>query len=190
MRGQQVLHHVQPFGTVEIGWLAGQDVKLVRRHGLFKAFAALARRRSPGNALQLNDFRTFTHFFRDVIASHFSALHVVRRNVAHDIAFCGLTVKGDDRDFRLVCHLHGVADGIRVGGVDQQQPGAAHRQILDVRQLFRRVVLGVQHHQVVAQLVSFFLRAVFQRHEERVIQGRDNQSDGVFGHRVCADGRT
>ena len=44
------------------------DVEFVRRHGLFKAFATLARRRSSGNALQLNDFCTFTHFFRDVIA--------------------------------------------------------------------------------------------------------------------------
>ncbi len=47
--------------------------------------------------------------------------------MAHDIAFCRLTVESDDRDFRLVRHLHGVADGIRVGGVDQQQLGAAHR---------------------------------------------------------------
>ena len=63
MCGQQVLHHVQAFGAVEIGRLAGRDVEFVRRHGLFKAFATLARRRSSGNALQLNDFCTFTHFF-------------------------------------------------------------------------------------------------------------------------------
>ena len=127
MGGQQVLHHVQPFGTVEIGRLAGQNIELVRRHSLFEAFATLARRGSPGNALQLNDFRTFTQLFRDVIARHFSALHVVRGDVAHDIAFCRLTVKGDDRDFCLVRHLHSIADGIRVGGVDQQQLRAAHR---------------------------------------------------------------
>ncbi|SAS08294.1 Uncharacterised protein [Klebsiella pneumoniae] len=127
MCGQQVLHHVKAFGAVEIGRLAGQDVEFVRRHGLFKAFATLASRRSSGNALQLNDFCTFTHFFRDVIASHFPTLHVVRGDMAHNIAFCRLTVESDDRDFRLVRHLHGVADGIRVGGVDQQQLGAAHR---------------------------------------------------------------
>ncbi len=63
MCGQQVLHHVKAFGAVEIGRLAGQDVEFVRRHGLFKAFATLASRRSSGNALQLNDFCTFTHFF-------------------------------------------------------------------------------------------------------------------------------
>ena len=40
---------------------------------------------------------------------------------------CRLTVESDDRDFRPVRHLHGVANGIRVGGVDQQQLGAAHR---------------------------------------------------------------
>lgn len=86
MCGQQVLHHVQAFGAVEIGRLAGQDVEFVRRHGLFKAFATLARRRSSGNALQLNDF-ALSPTFRDVIASHFPTLHVVRGDMAHNIAF-------------------------------------------------------------------------------------------------------
>ena len=102
----------------------------------------------------------------------------------YHFAFICRTVESDHRDIGLVSHFHRVAHRVGVGRVDQQQLGAANRQVLHVSQLFRRVVLGIQHHQVIAQLVRFFLRAVFQRHEERVVQGRDNQRDSVFRHRV------
>ena len=61
MCGQQVLHHVQAFGAVEIGRLAGQTLNCAATACLKPS--PRSRAASSGNALQLNDFCTFTHFF-------------------------------------------------------------------------------------------------------------------------------
>ena len=96
------------------------------RDSLLEAFTTLAGRGSPGNALQFDNFRAITGFLRDVVTGDFSAQHVIRRNVAHNFAFRCLTVQSDHRNFRLVCHLHGVAYGIRIRWVDQQDFGATN----------------------------------------------------------------
>lgn len=62
-----------------------------------------------------------------------------------DVALRSNAVKGDNRDFRLVCHLDGVTHRVGVRWVDQQDFGAANSQILNVSQLFRRVVLRIQN---------------------------------------------
>ncbi len=104
--------------------------------------------------------------------------------MAYHLALRRHAVQRDHRNIRLVRHFHRVADRIGIGWVDQQQSGAAHGEILHVSQLFCRVVLRIQHHQVIAQFVSLFLRALFQRDEEGVIQRRDHQRDGILRH--CA----
>ena len=126
MRGQQVLHDVQTLSTVEVCRLAGQHVEFVCSHGLLEAFTTFTGRGSTGDTLQFDNFRAFTGFLRDVVTSNFTAQHVIRRNVAHNFAFRCLTVQSDHRNFRLVCHLHGVAYGIRIGWVDQQNFGATN----------------------------------------------------------------
>lgn len=126
MCGQQVLYYVKVFGVVEIGWLVGQDVEFVCCYGLFKVFVMFVSCRSFGNVLQFNDFCIFIYFFCDVIVSYFFILYVVRGDMVYNIVFCCLMVESDDWDFCLVCYFYGVVDGIRVGGVDQQQFGVVY----------------------------------------------------------------
>ena len=126
MCGQQVLHNVQTFSTVEVCWLARQDVEFVCSNSLLEAFATLTRCGRPGNPLQFDDFGAFTGFLRNVITGDFTAQHVIRRDVADYIAFVRLTVQRDHRNFRLVCHFNGVTYGVRIGWVDQQDFGATN----------------------------------------------------------------
>ena len=126
MRGQQVLHDVQTLCTVEVCRLARQHVEFVRRYSLLETLTTFTGRGSPGDTLQLNHFRAFTGFLRDVVAGDFTAQYVIRRNVADHIPFRCLTVKGDYRDLRLVCHLHGITDRVGIGWVDQQDFGATN----------------------------------------------------------------
>ena len=126
MSGQQVLHYVQTFGTVEVCRLAGKDVKFVSSNSLLEAFATFTSCGCTGNALQFDNFRTFTCFLRDVITGDFTAQYVVRSDMANHFTFRCLTVKGDNRDVRLVCHLHGVTHRIGVCRVNQQNFGAAN----------------------------------------------------------------
>ncbi len=93
---------------------------------LLETFATLTRRRCSGNALQLNHFGAFASFFRDIVASDLTAQHVIRRDMADDIAFGCLAVKRDNRNLRLVRHLHRVTHRIGVSRVDQQNFGPAN----------------------------------------------------------------
>ena len=126
MRGQQVLHDVQTLCTVEVCRLARQHVKFVRRYSLLETFTTFTGRGSPGDTLQLDHFRAFTCFLRDVVTGDFAAQYVIRRNMANNVAFGRLTVQGDYRDLRLVCHLHGVTDRVGIGWVDQQDFGTTN----------------------------------------------------------------
>ncbi|MNN36959.1 hypothetical protein D3C81_1508780 [compost metagenome] len=159
--GQQVLHHVQALGTVEVCRLAGQQFEFVLIQRLFKAFATFTGGGGTGDPFQLDHFSVRTHFFSDKVTGHFTADAVIRSDMADHFTFARHTVQGNDRDLGLVGHLDGVADRIGVGWVNQQQLGCLHHQILYVRQFFRRVILRVQHHQVVTQLIGFLLCALF-----------------------------
>ena len=189
MRLQQVLHHVQAFSAIEVCRLARQHLEFMRVRGLFKAFAALTRRRGAGNTLQFNDFGAVAQTLSDIVARHFTAEAVVRGDMAHHFALRCHAVQRDHRDIRLVSHFHRVADRIGIGWVDQQQFGAAHGEILHVSQLFRRVVLRVQHHQVIAQFIGLFLRPLFHRNKEGVVQRGDHQRQGIFCQCIGAEGR-
>ena len=67
--------------------------------------------------MQFDNFRAFTCFLRDVITRNFATQHVIRRDVAYHFAFGGNTVKGNNRNFCLVSHLHSITNGIRVSKI-------------------------------------------------------------------------
>ncbi|MNN10516.1 hypothetical protein D3C81_1234400 [compost metagenome] len=183
---QQVLHYVQALGAVEICRLAGQQFEFVLIKRLFEPFATLTGGRGARNPFQLDHFSVCAHFFSDKVAGHFAANAVVRGDMADHLALACHAVQRNDRDLGLIGHLDGVTHRIGIRWVNQQQFRRLHHQILHVSQLFRRVVLRVQHHQVITQLVGFLLRAFFHGNEERVIQGGHHQRDGVFRQRVSA----
>ncbi|SYP78236.1 Uncharacterised protein [Klebsiella pneumoniae] len=95
-------------------------------NSLLEAFATFTGCGCTGNALQLDNFGTFTRFLRDVITSDFAAQYVIRSNVAHHFTFRCLAVKSDNRDVRLVSHLHSITHCVGVGRVNQQNFCAAN----------------------------------------------------------------
>ena len=126
MSGQQVLHYVQTFSAIKICWLAGKNIKLVSSNGLLEAFATFTGCGCTSNALQLDNFGTFARFLRDVITGDFAAQYVIRSNMAHHFTFRCLAVKSDNRDVRLISHLHSITHCVGVGRVNQQNFGAAN----------------------------------------------------------------
>ena len=96
-------------------------------NSLLEAFATLTGSRCPRNTLQFDNFRTFTGFLGNVIASNFTAQHVIRSDVAYHFAFRSSTVKGDNRNICLIRHLHGVTYSVGISRVDKQQFGTAYR---------------------------------------------------------------
>ncbi|MND61566.1 hypothetical protein D3C80_528270 [compost metagenome] len=128
---------------------------------MFKAFATLTGSGGTGDPFQLDHFSVCAHFFGNEITGHFAANAVIRSDMADHVTLARHAVQGDDRDLGLIGHLDGVADRIGIGWVNQQQLRRLHHQILHVSQLFRRVILRIQYHQVVTQLVGFLLRPLF-----------------------------
>ena len=69
---------------------------------------------------------TETHQPSREITGDFAAQYVIRCNVAHHFTFRCLAVKSDNRDVRLVSHLHSITYCVGVGRVNQQNFGAAN----------------------------------------------------------------
>ena len=117
-------------------------------------------------------------FCQQELAGHPAAGDVVRGDVRADRRAIHGPVERDHLDACGGRLLHHVGDRIRVGGIQQDHRHLLLNQVLDTRDLLGRVVLRIDRDQVDADGLGLRLRAVAQRHEERVVHGRDRQADG------------
>ncbi|MNG12243.1 hypothetical protein D3C84_958420 [compost metagenome] len=98
-----------------------------------------------------------------------------------DLTLGRAAVQGQHRNVRLVGQADGVAHGLGVGRVDQDGVDLAHGEIFHVGELLGRIVLGVQHHQLVAKLLGLGFGPFLHGDEEGVVEGGHHHGQGVIG---------
>jgi hypothetical protein len=144
----------RPLGAVKVGGLGGQHLQFVGGDRQGEAFAAITGGGGTCDPFQLDHLGTAAQLLGDEVASQLATGHVVGGDVGLDVTLGCAAVQGQHRDVRLVGQANGVAHGFGVGRVDQDGVDLAHGEIFHVGELLGRVVLGVQHHQLVAKLLG------------------------------------
>ena len=90
------------------------------------------------------------------------------------------TVHTDNRDTGTAERSHGRGSGIRINRIDDHRPDTLRLGVLRLVLLCCRIVLRIGDLQVNPQLFRFFLRAVPQINEERIVQRRNEKRDFVL----------